>query len=361
MPTVRPLTDPADPGWDVLALVYNSGNPMPDDSRTGDRYVMEIEGECVGTFTIIPMDLSFGEGTLRTAGIGAVGVVPHRRGNGVGQTLMAECVRECARQGYVLSTLYPFREPFYAKVGYASVGYRVGIEAPPDRIPAFKDELPSRMLSPDDWALLVDAQTAFARRYTGVPIRDERMWRRVVSESRPLRIYAFGDPVEAWAVVGHKTDFWSTDRVGDVGWTTPRGYRSMLAFLRRLGINKGAIQWEEPTDSPFLHSFLDYGITTKLYRTMQARVLAPLPVRGTGEAVVRLHDPQLPSLDGTWRMSPDGWERSDATPDAEVAVGPFTQGALGSPSFATIAAEGRMTGDLSPLWPPAICYHPDFY
>lgn len=355
-----------DPFWDVMAVVYGDGDPFSPERRadSAGRFAFEVDGETVGGLTVLDLPIAYGETTVRCAGVAGVGVLPHRRGGGVGAALMASLVRHLAQEGYAMTSLYPFRDPFYAKAGYASTGWRTRIEAAADRIPAYADELPCRMVGPEAWAEIVSCQTAFAHRYVGVPVRDGKLWRRVLGENRPLRTYLFGDPVEAWVVVAHRMEFWSTDRIPDMGWSTARGYRSALAFLRRLAINKTGLNWYEPPNAPFLAAHLDHGVTATLDRPVMFRLLGPLPGRAAGDTVLEIRDPLLPELNGRWRVAPDGWTRTRDEPTLSGPVGPITQAVLGMPRARDLVFQGLLEGDgeaAEQALPAADVYHPDFY
>ncbi|MFX8968929.1 hypothetical protein ABTN10_19865, partial [Acinetobacter baumannii] len=54
---------------------------------------------------------------------------------------MADLNRAMKADGLSLAALYPYREVFYAKSGYARCGWRWQIKAPRDRMPKFQAEL----------------------------------------------------------------------------------------------------------------------------------------------------------------------------------------------------------------------------
>ena len=85
-------------------------------------------------------------------------------------------------------------------------------------------------------------------------------------------MYVAGDPVEAYAIVQHSTDFWEPQRVNEIAWSSAEGYRSILSTLSGIGINKSALEWYEPSDSPFVAQYLDHGVSVKATRAIMYRV-----------------------------------------------------------------------------------------
>ncbi len=64
------------------------------------------------------------------AGVGGVKVAPEARGRGVGRAMMTGLLAEMARQGYVLSTLYPATAQIYRSLGWELAGGNYRAEVP---------------------------------------------------------------------------------------------------------------------------------------------------------------------------------------------------------------------------------------
>src|SRR5690606_14228713 len=202
---------------------YNNGNPVEDGYLTANthrRFVAEHEGQVKGSFNVLDLTCSRGQAVLKCAGIAAVGVLPHVRRAGVGNAMMSYRVRQARDEGIELASLYGFSEKDYRRFGYEVVGKPSVIKCPADKIPGSTSDLHLHQLTPDDWEKLDPCLNAFASRRSGISRRGEASWKRVLSEHRPLTIYAAGDPVEGYAVVSHKTEFWSEDHISEVAWST---------------------------------------------------------------------------------------------------------------------------------------------
>lgn len=366
--------------WTAAETVYNNGDPIPEDRKrvVSDAFVIIEDGEVIGRARGEVFD-NFVRGVLMPcSAVAGVAVPSHFRRGGVGTELMAGLVRDLYDHLVPISTLYAFREPFYGKNGYAAAGRRIEVSVPADRFPKGADGLTIRRLRPSDWHLLNPVYEAFARRYSGMFSRNEERWQRVLAENRELTIYGFGDPLEAYIVVSHRTDFWSKDHMSEFVWSTPQGYDNGLGFLRSLSINKTGLSWYEPGDSPFLAHYVDQGVGFQIVRHLSVRVvhveeffrrLDPTTIPDC-RVTLSVDDPSIPANampievmvnDGHLTVTPV--EQADL----RIPIALFSQIAFGEPSATELIAVGRITGSLSALdalqklLPPYRTYCADFF
>jgi predicted acetyltransferase len=258
-----------------------------------------------------------------------------------------------------MASLYAFREPFYRRFGYEVCGKRLKITCPAARLPKIASQLPIRRLRPEDWRELDGCYSRYAHARSGLSLRTEKLWTRVLAENRPLTIYAAGDPVEAYAVVSHNWAFWSTDHVSDVAWCTRSGYEALFEIFGGLAINKMALSWFEPSDSPFYASYLDQGVEVAVDRPVMYRVcdvpgaLRSLRPQGRGEFTLRVRDEVVPETAGPWRVrfSP-GTVEVEPCGDAEIDmdIRPFAQAFLGEPGLADLRRAGVVECTSEAAW-----------
>jgi len=334
--TVRPYDPTRDEEsfWRVLSLTYNNGDNIPEGNRSFEfskGYVAEVDGVIEGAFKVVDFTGLFRGVEMRTAGIAAVAILPHRRGGGIGTKMLNGMVNLLKEEGYLMSSLYPFSETFYRKSGYESCGKRIKITCPRERLPKTPQTLPIRLLGPADYEQLVGCYRAFAESRSGLNIRNSIQWMRVLAENRELCIYAAGDPVEAYAVISHSTSFWTVDHVSEVVWSTAAGYDSILSFLRGLAVNKNGLSWYEPSDSPFMAQYLDQGVETKIERGIMYRVLnVPEVLAKLATALrVAVTDDSIASNSGVF--GPEG------EVDLSVTHRQLAQIVLGEPSLQDLA------------------------
>lgn len=346
---VRPYEDRDEVGYyTVSGLTYNNGDITPalNPSMDVERYVAEVEGQIAGTFVILPMTANRGTAILPMGGVAGVAVAPDCRRGGVGSAMMQWYVRHAAATGVPLASLYAFRETFYRRFGYEVVGKRVRIVAQAHRLPLTDADLPVRRLGWEDWPELAACYAAFARSRSGLNMRQQPwQWKRVLAENKPLTVYAFGDPVEAYVAVSHQTNFWVEQGLSEFVWSTRRGYLNALAFLRQLGMNKTSVAWFEPSDSPFYAQFLDQGVDARIERPVMFRVnnveaaLCALTCEGSGSFAVGISDSVVPENDGVWQVDwSDGAVNVEKGGEADfsLSIQAFAQALMGEPSLAEL-------------------------
>ena len=358
---VRPKT-PADEEkfFDIRAVVYNSGNPIPPEnwpSKYGRHYAAIESDRVVGGYSVLDLPTVVGSSVVPGVGVAAVAVPPDERG-GVGTRMMKACVRQSREEGAALSQLFAFRETFYRRAGYETAGARLEVTVRADRFPKITSSLPIRRLGPEAWPELAECHRLFTMRRPGGVIRTgELMWQRITAEGRPLQIYAAGDPVEAYAVVGHKTDFWSVDSIGEVVWSTRAGYEAILGVLRGIAVNKQGLKWFEPANGPMTTIFSDQAVDVTathpaMYRALDVpKLLATLRAESETEFTVTVHDETIPENTGPWRViaRPDECivEKSNTDPHGSKIVfteKTFIQAILGMPSLEELAQDGWVEG-----------------
>ena len=357
--TIRPFESGDEDGfWRVGDLTYNNGIPTPPEKRVLKNrrgFVAVLDGEIAGIFSVVDFTCTReAAANPKCAGIAGVAVSPSHRHLGIGSEMMRWSIPHLKAEGYQIASLYGFRESFYRKFGYEVCGLRLEIEAPSHRFPRLKPELAPRTLDWQNHAPLQECHTTFAKRYSGMNIRNDMHWSRVLDDKKT--IYAVGDPVEAYAIVQHDWDFWVTQRINEVAWSTMRGYRSIVAVLSQIGINKTSLVWYEPSDSPFLQFYSDQGIIAKSSRPIMYRLLdvpgalTSLEGVGAGAFSFEVQDELLPENNGPWRVESDGASvkctRVDSA-DLTGSIQSWTQAYLGDPGIDRGAIEERESGALA--------------
>ncbi len=355
---VQPLEEKYLAGFHtVRSLTYNNGDPIPAERQVMDSpgnksFIARIGEEVCGACTILEMTATRGPALLKSAGVAGVAVLPELRKSGVGSTMMSWLVSHLRETDVPLASLYAFREPFYRKFGYEVVGKRLKVSCPTHRWPRIESDLPVRRLVPSDWMELHDCYRKFSHSRSGLNMRNEYLWLRVLGENRPLTIYAIGDPVEAYAVVSHQSSFWTTDHLSEVVWSTRRGYEGLISMLGGLAINKAGLSWFEPSDGPYYSRFLDAGVEVKVDRPVMFRVtdvpsaLSQLVPHESisGTFSLEVNDSIEPANVGPWRVEfYDGKvevtaETGSKPADLSMGIHAFTQAFLGEPGLTQLHA-----------------------
>lgn len=362
----------------VRAMTYNDGRPIPPEERvfkTTRGYVGEVGGVVAGVFGILDLNCARGDGVIRDAGVAGVAVLPEYRRSGVGGDMMRWSLRHFREEGFPLASLYAFRESYYRAFGYEACGSRVKLTVPNAQYPRLQPGLTIRRLGVADIEHLKPCYEAFSRGRSGMNLRTDAHWSRIVGEKST--IYAAGDPVEAYAVVQHAWQFWQGQEVSELIWTTQRGYESILSVLAGIGINKTEVEWYEPSDGPFVARHFDHGVKAEIERFVMFRVcdvpaaLECLRSEAAGQFTLHVSDDLIPENEGPWLVEfGDGSVKVSPSPtaDLELDVRAFVQALLGQPSWADLARNGLLVchsdqalSAAERLMPALPVYRTDFY
>lgn len=370
---------------DLYAQVYRSGEPMPPEEpieeENESRYVASVDGRIVGAFTVCHMAtrLDANSQPVPCGGLAAVAVSPEARRAGVGAEMVGWSLARMKADGYALSHLYAFRESWYRRLGWEVCGRRFKIACPQHRLPDLDSDVPVRDVPGEDaWRVIEPVYLEFAKRYSGMNLRTPRQWRGVTRGTKNLsRLYAIGDPAEAYCVVHVNTPFWEEQHVSETAWSSRAGYEGLLAFFRSIASNKSGLTWFEPSDSAFIGRFMDQGVKVSLERPIMYRVLdvpaalSALKPEGRGEVTILIEDRDMPGNAGPWRVSfcEDCVEVEVAdSAEIEIDIGHLSQAAMGEPSFAYLLNHGlaRCASDsaaaaAASLFRPRQVYCMDFF
>lgn len=338
----------------IWSIVFRQGVSMleeetdtfldPDESA----FVAEENGKIVAAYIVQNMPVVRGDVDLKVAGIAAVGVLPEHRHRGIGKQMMIDSLIKLREGGFDAALLYPYRASYYRQFGYEILGKRYKISCPGERLPRLEVKLPVRQVSQDELHLLEPVYESFIKRISGSMHRSPERWRSRMGRKPPI-IYAVGDPIEAYATSGLEGQFWEDLRIGEFVWSSLAGYESMLGVLRGLGINRSALNWHEPSNSPFLAAFSDQGATITLDRQIQGRLidvpgaLKKLKPREDGEFRILVVDHQMPDNRGPWRVRFSGGSVHVEPAESSsivMDIRHLTQAYFGEPSFERLLAEG---------------------
>jgi len=331
--------------------VYRNGEPIkPEEAieKEGDMlaFVAELDGEVVGGYRQLEATWSWNGTGLWGAGIAGVAVSPAARNRGVGVALIQDSIRQMKEEGRILAALYPFRSNFYQKFGYENCGCKLKITCPQHRLPKV-DSVESRRLTLANIDELEACHQRHAARYNGIWKRTRMQWEEDLAS--PRRVYGVGQPVRGYLFFDKDPGFWVTGTMSEVVWESAGAYRGLLGLMASVAINKTALCWFEPSDSPFVASYLEQGITVEMERPVMYRLLdvcAGLSRLRTARRIaftIEVDDAGLPENSGVFQVEcgVDGCEiKMGGTPDLRLDIRRLTQAFMGEPSLAQLIEQG---------------------
>ncbi len=162
-------------------------NPL---GNLGDLHLAVSEsGEVVAHGFLFSLRAWFGARLVPVGGIASVGVAPEARGRGVASALMAHLQAVSLARGDAVAVLHPFRQGFYARLGYATTTPYRRLRISPASVP-WTAELRARPAAGSDRGAMRACWHDMGARRSGTLERSERLW-----ESR------FADEATTWLVV----------------------------------------------------------------------------------------------------------------------------------------------------------------
>jgi predicted acetyltransferase len=148
-----------------------------------DLWILVEGGITLAHAFLFPLEAWFGGRRVAVGGVATVGVAPEARGRGLGTRLLEHLHAIALARGDALTALYPFRQAFYARLGYAPAsGYR-RLRLHPASIP-WRCETRARPARASDLTVLAACWDAAAARRTGSLARTERVWEARLAEAR---------------------------------------------------------------------------------------------------------------------------------------------------------------------------------
>jgi len=148
-----------------------------------DLHVL-LEGDVVQAHAFLfPLQAWFGGVRVDVGGIATVGVAPEARGRGLGSRLVEHLHQLALARGDALTVLYPFRQAFYERLGYATTSVYRRLRLHPAAIP-WRPEMRARAAAGRDRDALVACLEAAAMRRTGTIARTPRAWEARLADER---------------------------------------------------------------------------------------------------------------------------------------------------------------------------------
>jgi predicted acetyltransferase len=181
--------------------------------------VADDSGAIVAHAFLFPLRAWFGGRLVPVGGIASVGVAPEARRRGVGTALVEHLHAMSVTRGDAIALLYPFRQAFYGRIGYAATSTYRRLRLRPASIP-WMPELGARPATGADREAIKACWRAAAARHSGMLERSERFW-----ESR------WADEATTWLLVESAT------RVeGYLSWTSQQreAHAATTLFVREI-------------------------------------------------------------------------------------------------------------------------------
>lgn len=219
-----------------------------------DQVLAGYEGsELVATATLIPGGHWFGGRAVDGVAVSAVGVAPHRRGQGISKALMVEALRRMHERGAAISTLFPTTASLYRSVGYEMAGDYVKRTIPLTDLAIANTEADVESFTADDLQSLAPAYDALARLSSGAVARGEDWWERRRGRTKYADVRVFLVKVQVadgigYVVLGAQPSEHSFMdlRIDDLGAENGAVLRALGTAITRFGTVTGTVTAFQP-------------------------------------------------------------------------------------------------------------------
>lgn len=209
---------------------------------------------------LFPLEAWFGGVRVALGGIATVGVAPEARGRRLGTRLVEHLHALSFARGDALTVLYPFRQAFYARLGYAPTSSYRRLRLHPASIP-WRPVMRARVAAGPDRDALVACLEASARRRTGTLARTTRAWEaRLADERRTWLVVDGPDGIEGyvvWTLAQDEAHAETVLQVRELAGRTPAAERELWALVGAQRDQVSVVYADVAADNPIEHALVD--------------------------------------------------------------------------------------------------------
>ncbi len=178
----------ADPRSHSARLHNFTRNPL---GTLEDLWVLENDDRLVAHAFLFQLHAWFAGVRVPVGGIATVGVAHEARRRGLGSMLIARLHEVARARGDAITLLYPFRQAFYARLGYAPTSSYRRLRLAPAAI-RWGHELQVRAAWGSDREAIRSCWDAAGAQRTGTLVRSDRAWQAYLLDERRIWLVAEG-------------------------------------------------------------------------------------------------------------------------------------------------------------------------
>lgn len=335
------------------------------------RGIFGPDGDLLAGMINFPLQVYMGGARLKMGGIAGVVSWPESRRAGYVAELLVRSIAEMKEAEWPLSSLYPFKQPFYRRYGWEVTAAWVQHEFAPDLLTQYRGNQGTvRRYAPGEanWLELARLYNeAFSHRFGYIARETEAFWSDWVN---PLwspwgNIYhtAVWSPAPGAAAEGYllyrfvKEDDSRIFMVKELAALTPAAEQGLWGFVAQHDSQVKAVRHRTPREYPLWHlventtgtkSTLGSGWMLRLVDLKPAFEQRPWPGAPDGALTFAVTDAQAPWNQGTWRLSFESGHATlspapTATPDLTTHITTLAQLYAGFVKPGEAVRTGRLT------------------
>jgi predicted acetyltransferase len=222
--------------------------------------VSAASGDVVAHAFLFRLRAWFGGRLVAAGGVASVGVAPEARGRGVGSALVEHLHGVSSSRGDALTVLYPFRQSFYARLGYAPTSAYHRLRIAPASVP-WSLGLAVRSATGGDRAALQACWDVTGARHSGALARADRFWdARLADDANTWLVVEGPAGVEgyiAWRLEQVEPHAATTMTVVDRAARTDEGARSLWALVGAQRGQVAEVRFDIASDDPIECALVD--------------------------------------------------------------------------------------------------------
>ena len=378
MVTIKACRDADDVRAAIAPIWHYFGYAPADEAvrnfttlMTPPRMLCAWDGETVvGGCGSFPFLLTTPGGSVRTAGVSMVGVMPTHRRRGILRAMMQRVIEDCRERDEPTAYLWASDERIYARYGFGPVGSSGDIQVSRDHVAFLGSATESGTIRQMACEQAVDTLARIYATVAGVTpgafARSSDWWRlktaadpawrrRGNGEMRCVILDHDGEP-SAYALyrmnfqVERGIQGGSLDVIEAVG-TSAAATRTIWRFLLDMDWTASVTASFLPTDHPLLLSAaeprrLNWRQRDSAWlRLVNLQTALTARAYGPGEIVIEIADALCPWNAGRWRVSADGVVRTTRDADLRCDAGALACVYLGGFSWRQLVAASRADAD----------------
>jgi predicted acetyltransferase len=202
----------------------------------------------------------FGGRLVPVGGIASVGVAPEARRRGVGTALMEHLHAMSLARGDAIVVLYPFRQAFYGRLGYAATSTYRRMHLCPASVP-WTLGLGARPATGADRDAMKTCWKEAAARHSGMLERSERLWEARWTDERSTWLVVEGaagvEGFLSWTVQQREPHAATTLVVRELVASTDSGMRSLWGLIGEQRGQVAEAHVDIALDHPFEQALVD--------------------------------------------------------------------------------------------------------
>ena len=327
------------------------------------RAAFNDEGKMCSCLELIPFEVSFDGGIVKSGGVGGVASLPEERQKRYIRKIFEHSMKEMYEKDYTFSYLYPFSHTYYRKYGYELNMVQRSFSVPVSSLKHFEQTGEMKLCTgPEESGKIKCIYNEFIKDKNLAVVRTDRLWKHFL-EKEPYKdnvfLYVWHDAAgEARGYIQYQVEKPPAGkynfRINELVWLDRKALTGILGFMAGFSSQIDKILWRAP-EFINLHTLFPepYDVTQEIHTHGMNRIVnaekalqAMAVPSGGGKITISVKDDFFPANTGNYTLA---WEdgghtvgRTQSPPDLSCDVQSLSQLVTGFASIGELAFAGRI-------------------